>query len=93
MGLCRLTQLQATFFLAKLIPCSRRCMRLDSAALIQSEGTSVLTCAIRLANDAFHRLSMCRYHNSGDLSDRPNYDFDQIAAIAKVMVRLSSSLR
>lgn len=26
-----------------------------------------------------------KYHNSGDLSDRPNYDFDQIAAIAKVM--------
>ena len=28
-----------------------------------------------------------RYHNSEDLSDRPGYDFEQIAAIARVMVR------
>lgn len=28
-----------------------------------------------------------KYHNSGDLSDRPSYDFDQIISITKVAVR------
>jgi hypothetical protein len=28
------------------------------------------------------------YHNSGDLSEREGYDFDQLFAIAKVQVRL-----
>jgi hypothetical protein len=28
------------------------------------------------------------YHNSGDLSEREGYDFDQLYAIAKVQVRL-----
>lgn len=27
-----------------------------------------------------------KYHNSGDLSDRPNYDFDQVRSISKVAV-------
>ena len=32
------------------------------------------------------------YHNSGDLSDREGYDFDQLKAIAMVEVRLDLQL-
>lgn len=32
------------------------------------------------------------YHNSGDLSDREGYDFDQLKGIAKVQVRFAFHL-
>ena len=32
------------------------------------------------------------YHNSGDLSDREGYDFDQLKAIAMVEVRFDLQL-
>lgn len=37
---------------------------------------------------AFYAVADPMYHNSGDLSEREGYDFDQLKAIAKVQVSM-----